>query len=365
MFIAKLSRWAILALTATLVFGLLGCKGEPPAPPVEMGIAQQVGEGLEFTVDAFEIATPDFVTAKKQAMRPQEGQGKVAIVRLKITNNGAVPRIYSALHKKNAAESVQLCTMPDPETGARSNVERISFKEDIFSTNQQLSDRVDVAPGATIYDDYLFKIPNFTNTKLVVLVPGTILGDPKTVFRFAVPNPPQEVGTQPPATLGQPFAIDNVSVVVTKLEDVYAELEQSAANAPKLTYPFAYTKDIVLALHMSITNSGNVPLSYDPGHAAALSAGINLQLAGTPLKRVKLDSKAIGKGQVRGIIELKPGETYQDVYLFQSPASSGTLDFYISGHLFGVRGMYRFTLGYEKSTPEVPNLEPYKAAEPG
>ncbi|MFA5625846.1 MAG: hypothetical protein WC966_12490 [Bradymonadales bacterium] len=360
MYIAKFSRLALMLLLTTLSFSLLACKGEPPEPPLKMGVAQQVGEGLEFTVEAFEISAPDFVTAKKQAMRPQEGNEKVAVVRLKITNTGDIPRIYSSLHKKSAAEGVQLCTMPDPETGARSNVERVMFKEEIYSTNQQFSDRVELAPGAVIHDDYLFKIPNFTDPQLVVLVPGTIVGEPKTVYRFSVPNPPQEVVAQPPAQLEEAFEIDNLSVVVTKLEDVYAELAQSATNAPKLKYPYAYTKDIVLALHMSITNNGNLPLSYDPGHAAALSAGINLQLAGTALKRVKLDSKAIGKGQVRGIIELKPGETYTDVYLFQSPASSGTLDFFISGHLFGVRGMYRYTLNYEKTTPEPPNLEPYK-----
>ncbi|MBO4351047.1 MAG: hypothetical protein J6A01_08895 [Proteobacteria bacterium] len=347
-------------LIASMTFGFVGCKGEPPEPPREVGQADVLNK-VEVSVSSFEVTTPDFLDGSNRAARPSEGQDKVAILRLKIKNGSGEEKQYKPLHLEGAKNRVQLCTDPDPETGARQNVKAIKFDaaNNYHTPGQHIENVVKIAPGSEIYDEYLFE-PPVTNEQLVVLVPGTIIGETK-IMRFKV-NKPVEVAAKPPTQQGQTANLDGLEVKVTKVIQEYAEL--ATVNPPKkpLKYPYAYTEKPVLAIYVSLTNNSSEGKSYDPSHGTDV-VGINLFFEKTSQqKRVKLGNGVKGKNQVNGKISIEPGRTITDVYYFEPPSSSGKLEFDLSGHICGVRGIYRFDLTYTKSDPSAPDLEPYKSS---
>ena len=347
-------------LIASMAFGFVGCKGEPPEPPREVGQADILNK-VEVSVSAFEVTTPDFLDGSNRAARPSEGQDKVAILRLKIKNGSSEEKQYKPLHLEGAKNRVQLCTDPDPETGARQNVKANKFdaSNNYHTPGQHIENVVKIAPGSEIYDEYLFE-PPVTNDQLVVLVPGTIIGETK-IMRFKV-NKPVEVAPKPPTPLGQTANLDGLEVKVTKVIQEFAELDSMTPPSKPRKYPYAYTEKPVLALYVTLTNTSNEGKSYEPSHGSDV-VGVNLFFEKTSQqKRVKLGSGAKGKNQVQGKISIEPGRTIQDVYFFEPPSSSGKLEFDLSGHICGVRGIYRFDLTYTKSNPIQPDLEPYKAS---
>lgn len=360
---AKLAFWC---LVAALAVGSIGCKGTPPEPPRDINESTVAQNKAEISIVAFELTTPSFVDVHKQAMRPLKDQSELAVVRLRIKNPTDANIVYKPLHFEAADRSVQLCTDPNPETGERTNVKSVVFdiKSGIHTTNQLVANAVDIPPGGEILDDYLFEHPVIADSKLVVLVPGSVIGQLGTTFRFYVSNPPPKVVPPEPKRVGEANVLDGMSLTVNSVDSVYMELVPRAPSKEALKYAYAFTEKPVLAINVTITNTSSKPLSYQPSHTAEM-AGINLQMpGGIALKRVKLDPQSLGKGQVNGVIQLDPEESKQDVYLFELPSSASTLDFSISGHVFGVRGMYQFILDYVESTPEMPNLEPYKEVVP-
>ncbi len=358
-------KWAAACLIASLSFGFMACDGEPVVPPKAVGEVETAENAAQVSIEKFGLMTPDYVNGDKQAMRPMEGQGEVAFIRLKITNPTKKVITYKANHSEK--DSVQLCTDPDPKTGSRVDYKSIVFdiNKGIHTTNQIIGNR-DIQPGETIYDDYLFENPNAPGNQLVVLVPGALLGDTRVndrnkkplVYRFYVSNPPQKEVAVQPAAMNEAMVIDGLSVKVTGITKAYPKLDQRSATKP-LKYPFAYPKEPCLVMNVTIKNDGKSALSYEPSHTAE-AAGIILELpGGNSLKRIRLDSAVIGKDQVFGKKTIQPGETLNDVYFFEAPSSSTELSFNISGHIFGVRGMYRFALNYKDASPEAPDLKPY------
>ncbi len=357
------AKMPIMLLAATMAFSAVGCKGEPPEPPRQVGQADTSQPGIEISVASFELASPDFIDREGHAMRPNKDESEVAVLRLKIKNTSSGEIQYKPLHFESADKRVQVCTDPDPETGARSDIKAIAFEsgKGTHTPGQMIKSPVAIAAGSEIVDEYLFEPPVVAGgQKLIVLVPGTVVGVKKT-FRFYLDMPKQGVQAEP-SKLREPAVVDDVYVTVTKVGAEYPELVPKEAPPKPLQYPYAYTKKPVLAIHVSISNKSNTDYGYNPSHTAEI-AGINLNMPGNiSLKRVKLDSSVYGKGQVSNKVALTAGDTIEDVYFFDMPGDSTPLEFSLSGHLFGVRGIYRFALDYTKSNPPEPDLTPYKSA---
>ena len=112
-------------------------------------------------MESFKLAQPDFVDREHKAQRTNENQPPVAVLRLKITNNGGGEANYQPLHFADASRRIQVCTKPDPQTGDRTNVAAISFAETtgIHIPTQRIDRMVSIPAGKTIYDDYLFDQP--------------------------------------------------------------------------------------------------------------------------------------------------------------------------------------------------------------
>ena len=354
---AKLS---IALLVATMAFSAIGCQGTMPDPPVNPGQEQPAANGGKLSVDSFILTTPDFIDRDGNAQRTVNGQGKVAILRMRISNPTGSDIKYKPLHFQDAGERIQICTDPDQKTGERADVAAISFDKGkmIHTPEQHIEDQVTIPAGKDITDDYLFEVPMTPEGKrLVALVPGAILGDASSkVFRFYL-DPPTTKAPKEPSKLNQPVTVDGLKVTITKVATEYAELEE-INPAKKLDYPYAYTKNPVLAIYATINNSSTKALTYAPGHSTEVP-GIKLSMQNENLKRIKLEDKVIGKGQVKNKFSIAPGSSLDDVFLFELPSTNGMLSFTLSGSVFGVNGIYRYNLDFIKTNPPEPDLKPY------
>lgn len=358
------AKLPVILLASSMAFSAVGCKGEPPEPPRQVGEADVSQAGIELSVASFELASPDFIDRDGHAMRPSADESEVAVLRLKIKNTSSSEIQYKPLHFESADKRIQVCTDPDPDTGARSDIKAIAFEsgKGTHTPAQHIEPRVAIPAGSEIIDEYLFEPPVVAGgQKLIVLVPGTVVGVQKT-FRFYLDMPKRGVQAEP-SKLNEAATVDDVSVTVTKVGAEYPELEPKDEKLKEgLKYAYAYTAKPVLAIHIKIDNKSSTDYGYNPSHAAEI-AGINLNMPGNiSLKRVKLDGAVYGKGQVANKVALKAGETIEDVFFFDMPGDSTPLEFSLSGHIFGVRGIYRFKLDYEKTTPAEPDLTPYKSA---
>ena len=358
------AKLPVILLAASMAFSAVGCKGEPPEPPRQVGESDVSQAGIELSVASFELASPDFIDRDGHAMRPSTDESEVAVLRLKIKNTSSSEIQYKPLHFESADKRVQVCTDPDPDTGARSDIKAIAFEsgKGTHTPAQHIEPRVAIPAGSEIIDEYLFEPPVVAGgQKLIVLVPGSVVGVQKT-FRFYLDMPKRGVQAEP-SKLNEAAVVDGVSVTVTKVGAEYPELVPKDEKVKEgLKYAYAYTAKPVLAIHIKIVNNSSTDYGYSPSHAAEI-AGINLNMPGNnTLKRQKLDGAVYGKGQVPNKVALKAGDTIEDVFFFEMPGDSTPLEFSLSGHIFGVRGIYRFKLDYENTTPAEPDLTPYKSA---
>ena len=354
------AKLMVALMAASMAFGFTGCKGELPSDPLAVGAPDTVTNGLEISLVSFELAKPDFIDMNGKAARPAKEHAEVAVLRVKIKNTSAGELSYSPRHfENNPKDRVQLCTKPNLDDGSRVNVKAIAFNttNPYHTARQYIETNVKIPAKGEIIDEYLFEPPKTAGEPLVALLPGSMFGVQGTL-RFMVPNITKAADVKP-ATLGTAMNIDGMEVKVTEVMKKYAELEPNTKPATPLKYAYAYTKEPVMAVTVSITNKSKEERSYNPSHNVKI-AGINMAFANSPQKRIMLENSVHAKGQVTGKIAIKPGMTITDVYLFEAPSSTGELSFDVSGHIFSVSGMYRFSLRYDDIQLQEPNLKPYE-----
>lgn len=360
----KLSSKILVALmVASMSFGVVGCKGQPPEPPARVGEARVATNGAKISVEALKIEEPDFLDNSNRAVRPTDGQTAVAVLHVTVENPSGSDIAYKPLHFEGPKNRIQLCTDPDPDTGSRTDIKAISFEGQnrYHTSNQVITSSETIRSGGILKDEYLFEIPVVNEDVLVALIPGTIIGDSADkVFRFYVNKPTKKEEKKAPTALKDENIIDDVSVTVTKVVEEYAELVPIQEPSKKLNYAYAYTKQPVMAVYVTIKNNSRNDISYDPQHSAEKVSGISMQFAGSAQPRARIESTAFGKGQVNKKISIPSGQSQNDVYFFTVPGSAGPLAFNLSGHILGVRGIYRFALNFNPSNPPKPDLEPYK-----
>ena len=371
------AKWLVAMFAASVAFGVLGCQPELPEAPKAVGQAAQTASGIEVSVVSFNIEEPDFIDrGTKEAMRPATAT-PVAVLRLKIRNTSDAPKTYKPLHNgADGGNRVLICTDPgiehsegDPDP--RVFVNYIKFEKQV-QTPSQVVHPVTLAPGEEIIDEYLFEKPVDGIGQLVMLIPTKVMfsegvKDPKDAkniksLRILLP-PVEEIKPVPPSGINAPAVVDGIEMTVTRVVQEYAEIAPVTPPATKLKYPYGYTTTPVMSVYVTIKNTSDKATSYNPSHTMPVS-GINMRMSGgLALKRVKLKSGELGKGQQPGAIEIKPGEQIEDVFFFETPSSESKLDFNVSGHILGVRGIYRFELNYAPSNPPLPDFEPYKKGE--
>lgn len=356
----KQAKCWVAVLVASASICAMGCGSKEVAKPVQSGQMVVSQNGAQVSVVGFDLKQPVFVDSDKVVHRPQEGQAEVAVLTIKVKNTTDKDINYKPLHDSTGVGRVQICSDADLESEAdhRVWVEAIKLDDGKRATTQIVS-TITLKPGEEITDDYLFEKPT-TTEQLVALVPGAIVGQNEKMMFYL--DKPKQIQPPAPASLGEAVTIGGVKVKVTKVDTEYAELAQSVPPEKPLKYAYAYTNDPVLAVHINVENASSSDMSYDPAHNA-VNPNISLTLAGgAVINRVKFTGAVKGKDQVDGIKTVKPGEAFDDVYYFTLPGSDASFELALGGKIFGVSGLYQFALNYQKSTPEKPDLEPYKNA---
>jgi hypothetical protein len=355
-----------------LLLGLffVACTPEPPPPPPEptpMGEVATLG-GVEISVVAFAVGSPDFVDTSSRAGMPPAGSESMSVLTLEFRNTTEAAVRYSPQHSASSEASPQLSSLPD-SSGNRSPIERIVAPPNFFSVGQVTSP-ADIPAGGTLRDDYLFREPPKDLESLLLVIPGTLVGqDAKQFVYFSIPNQPGSI-SDAAGELKKPLLKGDVKVTIVDVQDEYVEAVKVSLKEEdqKMKYPYAYTLEPVLKVTVEFENVGKEKLFYAPGHRAADSSGVQLSVVGmpVPLARFKLaDANAQAKDQIKKVpFELAPGAKQRDAFLFQRPPSSGQLEFMLSGHLFGVKGLMRFVFPYTRKEPAKPDLEPYKNEAP-
>lgn len=345
---------------ASVSFGAYGCGPKEVEPPVQAGQAQKI-EGVEISVASFELTRPIFVDSGKNVYRMRKDD-EVAVLTLKIRNTSDSVKSYKPLHAATGSERVQLCTLPDATLEAP-NYGRVFFKPvkadgatASYATNQIVSD-VEIPPGGEITDAYLFEKPA-TDKELVALVPGKIVVA-SGVLKLAT-GELKKVDPPAPAAVGEPVTVDGVSIKVTKVTTEYPELAPRTKPAKELKYAYAYTSDPVMAVYVTISNTTDGAIAYNPAHEDDVGPVSLSTTTGELLKRAKISGTVMGKDQVQGQKTIEVGESVDDVFYFSVPSDSVALDFSLAGKIVNVFGLYEYRLNYEKTTPPRPDLEPYK-----
>ena len=356
------SKILVASMVASMALGVIGCKGKPPEPPIAISVTESVANGAKISIASFNIEQPDFLDNDGRAVKAAEGQEEVAVLHLKIENSTGGEIAYKPSHFENSRNRIQLCTDPDPETGKRLDVKAINFEgaSRYHTANQYISSTVTIPAGSSIEDEYLFDIPNVGDSKLVALIPGAMFGDTSgKVYRFYVPKAEKKAKAAP-KKLNEENNIAGVSVKVTKVANEYVEIIPATAPEKPLKYAYAYSEKPVMAVYVKIDNKSDKDISYDPQHAVAKVAGVDMKFADKPLPRVRLKNGVYGKGQVsKSNISIPKGKSQEDVYYFEVPGSKGELEFNLSGVL-KVPGIYRFKLNFTPVQLQEPDLKPYE-----
>lgn len=357
------AKYLTAILAASVSLSAYGCGSKEVEPPVPVGQSVNVGGKVDVSVVSFEKTRPIFVDDEKNVYRLRKDE-TVAVLTLKFRNTTSEPVSYKPLHNETGNRRVQLTTAPDPEKGAPyygrifMNPVKADGATRAHATNQIVTSGYEIPAGGEITDAYLFENP--TASGLIALVPGDSVGSSE-ILKLAVGDI-KTVEPPAPAKINESVSVEGVSIAVNKVTTEYPELAPRAKPAKELKYAYAYTADPVMAIHVTIKNGSDKQVSYIPSHEAE-SIAVSLTTAtGENVKRAKIGGTVTGKDQVQGTKVIEPGASLDDVFYFSVPSDSVTLDFSLAGKIVGVYGLYEYRLDYEKTTPQKPDLEPYKNA---
>lgn len=359
----KQAKYLTGLLAASVSLGAYGCGTKEVEPPVPVGQSANLGGKVDVSVVSFEKTRPIFVDDDKNVYRLKKDE-TVAVLTLKFSNKTSEPVSYKPLHNETGNRRVQLTTAPKPEEGAPyygrifMNPVKADGATRAHATNQIASSGYTIPAGGEITDAYLFENP--TTTGLIALVPGVSVGSSE-VLKLAVGDI-KTVEPPAPAQINEPVVVDGVSITVNKVTTEYPELAPRTKPAKELKYAYAYTSDPVMAIHVTVNNGSDKQISYIPSHEAETIAISLTTATGETVKRAKIGGTVTGKDQIQGTKVLEAGDSVDDVFYFSVPSDSVKLDFSLAGKLVGVYGLYEYRLDYVKTTPDKPDLEPYKNA---
>lgn len=370
-----ISAALVVLMTLSVCLHAVGCEGDAPPEPDPPTAADEAAvlNGVEIRVDALRSIKPEVLDPEGHAAIVVAGADRVLAIDLSLKNTGESAVPYRPSHSATPGQpdtTPLLFTMPEGEDGKLTPVPPVRLGEAYFLQGQ-IKNEQQIAPGKTIDDTYIFRLPG-KGESLMLTVPAPLVGGTAgELAKFELPNKPKVVPAGKPGKLGTPLVHGPVKITVDAVKDAYVEAVQvtKKPGEEKLKYPYAYTNEPILRVDVTLENTGKEGLYYDPGHRANDSLGVELMLQRgnktIALKRYKLaDANAAAKGQMQPTT-LEPGKKYKDVFLFQRPPTSAKteLEFILSGHLFSVPGLVRFELPYEKREPSPPDLEPYKKDE--
>jgi hypothetical protein len=276
----------------------------------------------------------------------------VLAIKLKLENKGAGPVPYQPNHTADKATNLQsplLFVDPGPKNPPSHNITGVYLEEGRLS-GQKESKLLQIAPGDSVEDVYLFQPPAEENVELVLTIPPSMHGGKLFMhikISYTRPNAPAIVTYEP----GTDITVGTSTVRVSPGVVQFVALKDSNQGE-------GFSKDAVFKVPFTIKNGGEGPVQYDPGHTQVGDAlGVSLMEVGGAGRflRVRFGGDREVVGQVRSATTIEPGKSLTDFAIFERPAKQAkTVRVRIPARLFGGEGLIRVDMPYTYADPPKP-----------
>lgn len=334
--------WAVvLVLLVTSVAckkDVVGAQGEP---------VREEGASLAVTLLDFKPTRVEIEGERG----PLVYRDPVLAVRFKFENVGEKAFKYKSTHALTKASNLEAPLLfggMDEKGELIDNIAGICLEEGLMAA-QQAKD-VNLEPGQSVEDVYLFNLPQGGAQELIATVPPAMHGGQgvlKIKFNY------QEVEAPAPVVheIKTPIEVGDVTLVVDGAEVVYLPLKDSNKGE-------GFSKDPELRIGYSLKNNGKEALVYEPGHLSAAQdqAATLLEDGGSGrYMRVRFGADREVTGQVGLRTTIDAGKTQKDFAVFERPPKTvKSLIFRVPGHLFGQTGLVRVRVPYTFADPAKP-----------
>ncbi len=308
-----------------------------------------------------EKGAPVAVTVVEYSLQRVEIEGQqgplifpepVLALKIKLENTGAAPFPYQPNHAADKATNLQsplLFVDPGPKSPPSHNITGVYLEEGRLP-GQKESSLLQIAPGDSVEDLYLFQPPAEENVDLVLTVPPAMHGGKlfsQIKISYTRPDVPPVVTHEP----GKEIAVGDVSLRFTSGTVQFVALKDSNQGE-------GFSKDAVLKVPFTIKNNGAEPIQYDPGHAQGGDAlGVSLmQVDGAGrFLRVRFGGDREVVGQVRTGTTVEPGKSITDFAVFERPPKQvEKVRMRMPARLFGGEGLIRVDMPYTFADPPKP-----------
>ena len=321
-----------------------------PGKPTTVG-------GMSFTVGDYETRYLELSEGDKvwEYARP------VLVVPVTVTNVGEGEFVYNPTHAtQQMTEAATPLLYQDPGPEAELPPESKTPINGVYlergALPGQITEPTTLQKGQELTDLFLFEVPDEGMESLILSLPPSMHRGKMPVL-FRVPYTPQTPEGPKVHTVGQPVAFDGLSFEVKGAEVEYVKTDDTAQGP-------GYSSAPLLKVRYAVTNKGEAPVEFDPGHRAMGGRGASLYGKEGTFKRARFSGTTSVEGQVDGSKTLAPGETVEDFVLFERPGKTvEVVTFEYPASLFGAEGIARVTIPYQYAEPELPK-ELQKAAAP-
>lgn len=331
-----------IGLVASLA--LIGC-GEKPVI-AHAGEEVAVG-GITFALGNYTARYLELVDGAQIREYPRP----VLIIPVTITNSGEDEFAYNPTHSsQQMSEATTPVLFPDPGPEADlSEVTRVPINGVFLQHGnppEQITERLNLAVGQSVSDVFLFELPSGPQKLMLSIPPSMHRGNLPLFFRLDyTPRPPEgpkvyEVGER--AELGRAtFTVEEASVAYIKLED----------NVQGK----GYSTDPVFKISYTVTNTGDTPMTYNPGHRDLSGRGAALFSSSAPYRRLMFPASTTPEGQTMGSATIAPGESKKDFVIFELPGEGiDALTLEYPGTALSEAGLIRVNIPFERKIPEPP-----------
>ncbi len=348
---AERGQSATTFTVATLVCAMatlaIGCKKETVgalgAPTQEKGAPIAVTLA-GFTLERVELEGPD---------GPLIYGEPVLALSLTFANKGEANFLYKPTHDKAKTTNLEapiLFVDPGPKARPSNPIEAVLIEEGLLAGQQ--TQNVDLAPGKSVTDIYLFKAPEEGQRALVLTVPPSLHGG-SGMMLIKMTYEPTALPEVVVHNIGEAVKVGSATLTVQSAKIEYVKLKEGAKDG--------FSKDPVLKITYEIKNDGAESITYDPNHQTAgkaLAPALHEEGGGGRFMRARFGADRTVVDQTASAVSINAGKSLQDFALFERPPETiKELRLLLPGKIFGQPGLVRVKMPYKYDSPKNP-VEP-------
>jgi hypothetical protein len=307
-----------------------------------------------------EEGAPVSVTMTGYALQRVEVEGEkgpliydkpVLVLDLSFENKGATPFFYQPTHTTDKASDSQaplLFVDPGPKGELKQNIPGVFLEQGLLDGQQ--SSGVQIQPGESAKDRYLFVPPEETNMDMVLTIPAALHGG-KGVIKVKISYTKPDLPPAKTYKAGEAIKVGDAVLTVKSAKVEFVKLKDTNQGE-------GFSKDPVVKVSYQVENKGKEPLNYDPGHKQSGEAlGPTLVQSGGNGRymRVRFGADRDAVGQVGGRETLAAGKSLEDFAVFERPPQGvDKLLLKVPGRVLGQKGLVTVEVPYSSIDPPKP-----------